>query len=154
MPFVLRAATNEDREAIEHLVFGVLAEYGLAPDPASTDADLSDIQREYFKKGGSFEVLVDGDGHIVGTVGLYAISREVCEIRKMYLAVHVRGQGLGHRLLKHALTKAKSLQFSRVELETASVLKEAIALYERYGFRLFHPQHLSSRCNAAYCLDI
>jgi hypothetical protein len=32
-----------------------------------------------------------------------------------------------------------------VELETAPVMKEAIGLYERYGFRRFHSSHLSSR---------
>lgn len=154
MTFTLRSATNEDRAAIESLVFGVLAEYGLAPDPQSTDADLHNIENEYFGKGGSFDVLIAENGQIVGTVGLYAISAEVCEIRKMYLASHARGQGLGHKLLKHALAKAKALKFSRVELETASVLKEAIALYERYGFRQFRPCHLSSRCDSAYYASI
>ena len=72
----------------------------------------------------------------------------------MYLASHVRGQGLGRRLLEHALATAKALNFSRVELETASVLKEAVTLYERYGFRQFHPSHLSSRSDSAYYLDI
>lgn len=154
MTFTLRSATNKDRAAIESLVFGVLAEYGLAPDPQSTDADLQNIEREYIAKGGSFDVLTAEDGEIVGTVGLYATSPEVCEIRKMYLASHARGKGLGQSLLRHALTKAKELNFSKIELETASVLKEAITLYERYGFRQYQPSHLSSRCDSAYYLNI
>ena len=150
MTFSFRSATNGDRAAIESLVFGILAEYGLAPDPRSTDADLQNIEGEYHAKGGSFDVLVAENGQIVGTVGLYATSSGVCEIRKMYLASHARGQGLGHRLLKHALAQAKALNFSRVELETASVLKEAVALYERCGFRQFRPCHLSPRCDSVY----
>lgn len=154
MPFALRHATNHDRAAIEKLVFGVLAEYGLRPDPADTDADLRDIQGAYFDKGGLFDVLVDENGQIVGTVGLCATSPTVCEIRKMYLAPQVRGKGLGRQLLEHALTNAKALGFSRIELETASVLKDAIALYERHGFRRFRPCHLSSRCDSAYFIEM
>lgn len=154
MKYSMRPANNEDRAAIERLVFGVLTEYGLAPDPQGIDADLHDIQREYFSKGGSFDVLVDEEGRIVGSVGLYAASPDICELRKMYLATHVRGRGLGHELLNHALTQAKALGFSRIELETASVLKEAIALYQRCGFFQFHSSHLSSRCDSAYYLCI
>jgi putative acetyltransferase len=78
----------------------------------------------------------------------------ICEIRKMYLAPGARGKGLGRRLLEHALGKAKILGFSRVELETASVLKETIALYESYGFKKFCAAHLSSRCDSAYYVNI
>ena len=39
-------------------------------------------------------------------------------------------------------------------LETASVLKEAIALYESYGFVEYEPDHLSARCDQAYFLQL
>jgi putative acetyltransferase len=154
MSYTLRPATNADREAVESLVFGVLAEYGLAADPNATDADLRDIEAEYLSKGGMFDVLVNANGHIVGSVGLHATSPSICEIRKMYLAPGARGKGLGRRLLEHALGKAKILGFSRVELETASALKEAIALYESYGFKKFCAAHLSSRCDSAYYVNV
>jgi len=154
MNYTLRHASNEDSKDIEQLVFGIIYEYGLKSDPDNTDSDLFDIQHEYLESGGSFEVLIDEDKKIVGSVGLYRIRPTICEIRKMYLAANLRGQGLGRRLLNHALSKAKELGYLRVELETASVLKEAIALYERYGFRRFDRSHLSSRCNAAYYLEI
>jgi GNAT superfamily N-acetyltransferase/SAM-dependent methyltransferase len=154
MSYTIRHASNADRDDIEKLVFGVLAEYGLKSDPGKTDADLSDIQGEYPDRGGVFDVLVGENGHIVGSVGLYRLDAATCEIRKMYLAAHVRGQGQGRRLLNHVIAKAKELGYSRIELETASVLKEAIALYERCGFRRFERDHLSSRCNAGYYLEL
>ena len=154
MALTLRPATNSDRAAIERLVFGVLAEYGLAPDPNGTDADLHDIEGEYHRKGGSFDVLVNETGRIVGSVAVHATSPDVCEIRKMYLAPSARGKGLGRQLLEHALARAKALSFSRVELETASALKEAIALYESYGFKKFCPSHLSARCDSAYFTNV
>jgi putative acetyltransferase len=98
--------------------------------------------------------MTDEDGRIITTVGLYRFDLNTCEIRKMYLEAVHRGKGLGRRLLEHALSRAKALGYSRVELETASVLKEAIALYEGYGFRRFDRGHLALRCDAAYFLEL
>ena len=154
MPYSLRPATNDDRSAIERLVFTALAEHGLQPDPSGTDADLQDIQASYLAGGGMFDVLVDDAGQIVGSVGLCRVSDSTCELRKMYLAPEVRGGGWGRRLLEHALARAAELGFRRVVLETASVLRAAMALYERYGFQRYTAGHLASRCDAAYSLDL
>jgi putative acetyltransferase len=72
----------------------------------------------------------------------------------MYLSQKVRGQGQGRRLLEYALAQAKEIGFRRVVLEMASVLKEAIALYQLYGFRPYEAPHLSQRCDGAYVLDL
>ena len=154
MPYVLRPATADDRPGIERLVFAVLEEHGLKSDPASTDSDLHDIQASYVAKGGLFDLLVDEEGQVVGSVGLFHVSDSVCELRKMYLAPEARGSGWGRQLLEHALRRAAELGFRRVTLETASVLQAAIALYERYGFRRYTPEHLAARCDAAYYLDL
>ena len=150
----LRDATNADCDAVRELVFAVLAEYGLKSDPGRTDADLSDIEQSYRARGGLFRVLESSDGSIIGAYGLYPMEDGTCELRKMYLRHQWRGQGLGRRLLDDALAQARRLGFARVVLETASVLKEAIALYERYGFAPYHPDHLSSRCDQAYLLEL
>ncbi len=151
---VLRAATNADRAAIRELVFSVLAEYQLACDPKSTDADLDDIDSSYFARGGSFRVLQQADGTIVGTVGLYPVDEQTVELRKMYLHASARGQGLGRRLLEYAVAEAKSRGFVEMTLETASVLTEAIRLYTRYGFAPYTAPHLAARCDQAYRLRL
>jgi len=150
----LRPASNRDRPAIERLVFGVLREFRLAPDPGETDADLRDIEAAYMQRGGFFDVLVSAEGEIVGTIGLYPVSKSICELRKMYLEESVRGQGHGRRLLEHALARAKQLGFKRIILETADVLEKAVALYERHGFKEYTADHKSCRCDRTYFLDI
>jgi GNAT superfamily N-acetyltransferase len=150
----LRPAINLDGEDVRTLVFSILNEYGLKPDPTGVDADMLDIEASYMERGGSFHVLTDPDGVIIGSVGLYPIDDRVCELRKMYLASNARGRGLGKRLLEHALTEAQRLGFSRIELETSSVLKEAIGLYRRYGFQPYAPVQACSRCNESYFLEL
>lgn len=150
----LKPATNADSGAVRGLVFTVLQEYGLKPDPGCTDADLDDIEQSYLARGGVFYVLEEQDGSIVGSYGLYPMEPGVCELRKMYLHRAYRGKGLGRRLLEDALSHAKELGFRQVTLETASVLKEAIRLYERSGFKPLKADHLSRRCDQAYVLDL
>jgi putative acetyltransferase len=147
-----RLADNRDGEKIASLVFGVLREYGLKPDPASTDADLDDIESSYFKRGGTFLVLEEEDNSIIGAYGLYPMKDQTCELRKMYLQKAYRGKRLGKRLMEDALVRARQLGFRKMVLETASVLKEAIALYKHYGFTEYQPDHMSDRCDQAYSL--
>ncbi len=150
----VRPATNADAGAVADLVFSVLHEYGLAPDPDNTDADLRDVEGNYVARGGAFDVLEADDGRIVGSVGLYPIDATTCELRKMYLRPAERGRGLGKRLLEYALATARRLGYGRVTLETASVLTEAVSLYQSYGFRPYRAGHLAQRCDQAYCLDL
>jgi len=149
-----RRANNRDCPRIAELVFTVLREYNLEPDPESTDADLKDIERSYFDNGGAFYVLEDRPGSIIGAYGLYPIDRATCELRKMYLSKSFRGRGLGKLLLEDALAKARRTGFGKVTLETASVLTEAISLYKSYGFLEYKPDHLSSRCDQAFVLQL
>ena len=136
------------------MLYAALKEYNLKPDPDSTDADIKDIEHSYFERGGTFYVLEEKDGSIVGAYGLYLIEKQTCELRKMYLHSAYRGKGLGKFLLDSALSEAGQLGFKRIILETASVLKEAISLYKSYGFVEYQPEHLSSRCDQAFILEL
>ena len=149
-----RPVTNADAEGVRSLVFGVLAEYGLAADPGATDRDLFDIEASYAGRGGVFELLVDENDIVLGSYGLYPLKPGTCELRKMYLARSCRGRGLGKAILSRAIEQARSLGFGRIELETAGVLVEAIALYESFGFKPFTPVHMSCRCDQAMFLEL
>jgi putative acetyltransferase len=148
-----RAAANRDGEKIKQIVFGVLREYGLEPDCAGTDADLNDIEANYNERGGLFEVLETIQGEIVGTVGLYPITRETVELRKMYFAKEIRGLGLGKQTLQRMIERAAGLGFNRIYLETNTRLKEAIGLYRKFGFTETGEKH-AARCDQAFILKL
>jgi putative acetyltransferase len=154
IPLIRRAATNADCDEIAALVRRVLAEHGLDADRGAMDADLDDLERHYWAPGGRFDVLCDGAGRVVGTVGLLPLDATRVELRKMYLAPERRGQGHGRALLEHALTEARRLGFARVELETSGALAKAIALYRSYGFTPVAQQRCGSTCEQAFALDI
>lgn len=150
----VRPATNADSENIKNLVFGVLNEFGLTPEPDGTDADLNDIETNYFQSGGLFEILEDTDGKLLGTVGLFPLDDETVELRKMYFDKSLRGRGFGKKTLERMIEKSREMKFKRIYLETANVLKQAVGLYEKYGFEPTTKGIHSKRCDAAYFLDL
>ncbi len=151
--YLVREAGNKDSEEIKNLVFKVLKEYGLESDLDTTDSDLIQIHDSYQKRGGYFLVL-EKEREILGCAGIYYLNDSECELRKMYLDHSIRGKGMGKFLLEQMLSKAINLGFSKMRLETASVLKEAISLYIRYGFKQVSSEHMSCRCDQVYVLDL
>jgi len=150
----IRAATNNDLEAIVKLVFGVLREFGLEPDPSATDADLQDIEASYLQRGGLFEVIEDRGGNLVGSVGIFPVDENICELRKMYFDPTIRGLGLGGYVLQRTIDQAKELGFRRMVLETSNKLTAANRLYVRFGFQSFTADHLARRADQSYRLDL
>ena len=150
----IRRATVADTASARELVFGVLGEYGLVPEPAGTDADLMDLETGFFADGGLFDVAVAPDGRVAACCGIKILGDGRAELRKMYVRRDWRGQGLGHRLLDRALAWARASGHPRVELETASVLKEAISLYEKAGFIPRPGKPDTRRCDRAYVLEL
>lgn len=151
---IIRNAQAGDEAAVQNLVFSILREYGLKPDPDGTDADLRDLVGGYESRGGMFRILAGDDGQILGCGGLYPLSSEEVEIRKMYLSPTQRGQGLGKRMLTDLIVNARQLGFQKISLETASVLKEAIQLYKSFGFEPSCHAPTVSRCDQAYSMKL
>ncbi|HEY8563635.1 MAG TPA: GNAT family N-acetyltransferase [Pyrinomonadaceae bacterium] len=150
---LIRSATNRDCARVQRLVFDVLREYGLPPDPAGTDRDIADIERHYIDRGGVFELLENKEGNLLGTVGLYPMTVDTVELRKMYFAKKLRGRGVGAQTLRRMIERARELGYRRIYLETATVLKEAVALYAKFGF-VPTCEKRTPRCDAAFTLDI
>ncbi|HEX8368647.1 MAG TPA: GNAT family N-acetyltransferase [Pyrinomonadaceae bacterium] len=150
----IRAAVNKDCAKVQNLVFGILGEYGLTIETGGTDADLADLEANYTNRGGVFEIIEDASGKLLGTIGLYPLDAETIELRKMYFDRRLRGRGVGKKMLERMIETAKARGFKRIYLETASILKEAVGLYEKYGFQPTTEGIHSARCDAAYFLEL
>lgn len=134
--FLIRDWQPLDRARAFNVIRIVLDEYGLICEPTGSDVDAYQVEAHYLEAGGEFWV-VEHQGQIVGTAGYYPIVRgkKSVEIRKMYLLPDVRGQGLGRHLLHTLEQTIKEKGFKEIWIETASVLKEAVILYEKSGYQ-------------------
>jgi putative acetyltransferase len=133
--FTIRDWRTEDREVAARVIKTVLEEYGLPWQPELADRDVIEVEKAYLQLGGEFWV-VEQDTVVVGTAAYQPIARgtKAGEIRKMYLLPAVRNQGLGRYLLQE-LEKAIAIKdYQEIWLETATILKEAVKLYELNGY--------------------
>ena len=133
--FLMRPWQPADRQAIAAVIGTVLAEYGLGWEPEQADRDVLEIEKYYLESGGEFWT-VEQQGQIVGSGGYYPIERghQAVEIRKMYLLPTSRGRGLGRFLLAELERSIKQKNFQEIWVETATVLAEAVQLYESSGY--------------------
>jgi putative acetyltransferase len=150
----IREATAADHAAIHALVSETLAEFNFRVEAEGLDADLAGVPGTYQSRGGVFRVVEDDDGVVVGCGGLFPEDGGTVELRKMYFRPDVRGRGWGRKLLDELIAEARRRKFKRIELETASSLTVAIALYQRAGFvETEAPKH-SCRCDRTFALDL
>ena len=80
-------------------------------------------------------VVVYLHGEPVGCGALKFHGEGVADIKRMWVADSVRGQGIGRRLLASLESSAREHGVTLARLETNRNLVEAIALYERNGYR-------------------
>lgn len=134
--FLVRDWNQSDRALAAAVIGSVLVEYGLGWEPLGADRDVLEIETYYLAAGGEFWV-VESQGQIVGTAGYYPFHRgeKAVEVRKMYLLPQLRGLGLGKFLLQELEKAIAAKGFQQIWIETASVLIEAIKLYESSGYQ-------------------
>lgn len=109
-----------------------VAQLRAASPPGSSHAlDLAGLRAP----GVSFWSAYDA-GELVGCVALKHLTAEHAELKSMRTAPHRLGEGIGARLLVHALERAREAGYSRVSLETGSqeLFAPARRLYARHGF--------------------
>ncbi|WP_414622499.1 GNAT family N-acetyltransferase [Calothrix sp. CCY 0018] len=129
--FLIRQWKPSDRHYAAEVIRSVLSEYGLGWEPDGADKDVLQVENYYLDKGGEFWV-IEYFSEVVGTGAYYPIERgkDAVEIRKMYLLPKARGFGLGKFLLQQLEAEISSRDFKQIWIETASVLHEAVKLYE------------------------
>ena len=79
------------------------------------------------------------DGIPAGCGGILFVDGEYGEIKRMYVRQEFRGLGLGRRILEHLTRHAMARGITLLRLETGIHQREAIGLYERFGFRRIPP---------------
>jgi putative acetyltransferase len=102
---------------------------------------LGDPETSILRKGGHI-FMVYADEKPVGCVALMPMGSGVYELSKMAVSPHLRGQGIGRRLLEHAVAQAKLIGAKSLFLGSSTKLPNAVHLYESVGFRHVPPETL------------
>lgn len=137
MNFQLRSIQPQDNPGLARIVRNTLAEFG-ANHPGTVYYDpTTDALYDLFQtEGAEYFVACIGD-KLVGGAGIYptnGLPDDTCELVKMYLLPEARGIGLGKTLIEKSLSFAKEKGYRQVYLETMPELKQALKVYEKFGF--------------------
>ena len=84
-----------------------------------------------------FVLRSDGDPAACG--GIHLVGGEYGEIKRMYVRPRFRGAGLAKMMLAHLAAHAQAHGIHLLRLETGIHQKEAIGLYETWGFARIPP---------------
>jgi putative acetyltransferase len=133
----IRNISQEDNPVLSRIVKDTLAEFG-ANHPNTVYYDpTTDSLFEMFQKKGSAYFVAEINNEIVGGGGIYptdGLPDDTCELVKMYLLPQARGSGLGRTLIEKCITTAKDLGYKNIYLESMPELKQALKVYEKFGF--------------------
>lgn len=158
MTFEIREIQPQDDPHIAKIIRQVLTEYGAnRPGFAWADPELDKLSQAYAPSRSVYYVVTSHE-QIIGGAGIAPFPCEhpdICELQKMYLLPKFRGQGIGKALMKKSLTAAQEYQYRGCYLETFDAMREALSLYEKFGFQplktpLGNSGHTS--CNHFYLL--
>ncbi|HEV2400743.1 MAG TPA: GNAT family N-acetyltransferase [Candidatus Sulfotelmatobacter sp.] len=103
------------------------------------DRELANLPGDYAPPEGRL-LLAEYDGQLAGCVALHKLDDGICEMKRLYLRPQFRGKGLGGILAHRIISDARLVGYKRMRLDTVEpVMKDAVAMYRRLGFREIAP---------------
>jgi RimJ/RimL family protein N-acetyltransferase len=124
----------------------------LARTEAPPLEDARTFSRENIEKGHAHFLALDG-GTVVGWCDIVPSKREAfthCGTLGMGLMAEHRGRGIGTRLLRAALDRARANGLERVELDVFGSNEPAIRLYRKMGFTVEGTRVRAARLRGEY----
>ena len=116
----------------------------------SFDKELANLPGDYAPPDGRL-LLAEYEGQLSGCVALHKLEPGVCEMKRLYLRPTVRGKGLGRILAAHIIAEARQIGYQRMRLDTVEpVMKDAVAMYRKIGFREIAPYCTNPISGALY----
>ena len=109
----------------------------LAPKYPSESRHGYSIEKLIKQKVAFFVTRVDAQP--AGCGGVQLFGREYGELKRMYVRPQFRGLGLGKLMLEHLSAYTRENGVNILRLETGIHQREAIVMYERWGFQSIPP---------------
>jgi putative acetyltransferase len=100
------------------------------------EAELAGLPSPYSAPHGALLVARAADcERLIGAIGLRPLSKDIAEIKRLYVVPDARCRGAGRALLERGIAQARRLGYKRVRLDShRPSMALAIALYRELGF--------------------
>lgn len=148
--FFAQAETPEQIEQARELFLQYAQSLGFSLCFQNFDEELAGLPGRYAPPGGRL-LLAEFEGQLAGCIALHKLEEGVCEMKRLYLRPQFRGKGLGRALATQIISEARQIGYRRMRLDTVEpVMKDAVAMYRRIGFREIAPYCSNPIAGALY----
>jgi putative acetyltransferase len=114
------------------------------------DQELAGLPGDYAPPAGRL-LLAEYEGRLAACVALHKLDSTICEMKRLYLRRAFRGKGLGRALAERIIAEARQIGYQRMRLDTVEpVMKDAVALYRKLGFKEIAPYRANPIAGAMY----
>ncbi len=109
------------------------------------DLDFQDFETELNTLPGKYQppdgalILALVEGREAGCIALRKISKDICEMKRLYIREKYRGLGLGKKLVGMIIDEAVNKNYQYMRLDTLPTMKSAQSLYLSFGFYDIEP---------------
>jgi len=109
------------------------------------DLDFQDFETELNTLPGKYQppdgalILALVEGKEAGCIALRKISKDICEMKRLYIREEYRGLGLGKKLVGMIIDEAVNKNYQYMRLDTLPTMKSAQSLYLSFGFYDIEP---------------
>ncbi|MDT8382780.1 MAG: GNAT family N-acetyltransferase [Gammaproteobacteria bacterium] len=98
------------------------------------DRELAANPQKIIEGGGYIFSLIENN-KVIGVCALFNEGNGIYELARMTIQKEHRGNGYGGKLLEACINKLRQIGAREVYLVSNTMLKSAISLYEKYGFK-------------------
>lgn len=120
-----------------------------------TDYKSLDHPDDYILNKGGHILMALYNNEPVGACALIKMDNDMYELAKMAVSPKAKGKGIGFILGNACIAKAKSLGAKKIYLESNTILKPAINLYHKLGFKkVTGIPSPYERCNIQMMLEV
>jgi putative acetyltransferase len=114
------------------------------------DKELANLPGDYAPPDGRL-LLAEFEGQVAGCVALHKLEDGICEMKRLYLRSPFRGKGRGRAIADRIIAEARTIGYQRMRLDTVEpVMKDAVEMYRRIGFREIAPYCKNPIAGALY----
>ena len=147
-PLRIRQAGVSDRAAVEAVTLAAYEQYASVLPAPLWSAYRENILATLAEAAPGVVLVAESEGRIVGSVLLYPAGATMIEpgtgrewrigepeVRLLAVPPVGRGRGVGRRLMEECIRRTRAAGAATMTLHTTDMMKVAMALYERMGFR-------------------
>jgi GNAT superfamily N-acetyltransferase len=135
MPLTIAAAQAAGEiELVRTLLLEYWDSFGFPPSFQNFSLEVAGLPGLYAPPEGRLGLALL-DGQAAGCVALRRIDPLRCEAKRLYVRGAFRGRGLGGELLRWVIAEARAAGYAQVLGDTMPAMREALGMYERWGFQ-------------------